>query len=218
MGLGTKLTIVGAGNVGGGLGVCLSRSGLAVKFGVRPGTDVKALLAECKDATADSPADAAAWADVVFLAVPGSVALDVARSLADTLAGKIVVDCNNPLEWKEGPVWTPPAEGSLAAAIAKAAPRARVVKGFNTFGAEFHKDPGRAGVAAQVFLAGDDAEAKKDVMAVATQGGFRPVDAGPLRNAAVLENLAMLWIHLATVGGHGRDFTFLMQSKGKAAA
>jgi NADPH-dependent F420 reductase len=210
----TKIAIIGAGNVGGGLGICLSNRGLPVKFGVRPGTDVKAVLDGCKDATAVSPEEAAAWGEVVFLAVPATVALDVARSLASVMAGKVVVDCNNPLVWKEGPVWTPPPEGSLAAAIAEVAPGARVVKGFNTFGAEYHKDPGRSGVAAQVFLAGDDAVAKKLVTEVATTAGFRAVDAGPLRNAAVLENVAMLWIHLATVGGKGRDFTFIMQTAG----
>lgn len=209
----TRVAIIGAGNVGGGLGVRLSNSGLAVKFGVKPDSDVKALLAQCKDASATAPAEAAAWGEVVFLAVPGNVAVDVARSLASSLAGKVVVDCNNPLVWKEGPVWTPPAEGSLAAAIAKAAPGARVIKGFNTFGAEFHKEPGRAGVAAQVFLAGDDANAKNLVSDVARRGGFDPIDAGPLRNASVLENVAMLWIHLATVGGRGRDFTFITKSK-----
>jgi NADPH-dependent F420 reductase len=209
----TKIAIIGAGNVGGGLGVRLSNSGFAVKFGVKPDSDVKALLAQCKGATASAPVEAAAWADVVFLTLPGTVAVEVAGSLAKSLAGKVVVDCNNPLVWKEGPVWSPPPEGSMAAAVAKAAPGARVVKGFNTFGAEFHKDPGRAGGAAEVFLAADDADAKKLVMDVAKQAGFHPVDAGPLRNAAVLENVAMLWIHLATVGGQGRDFTFVMQRK-----
>jgi NADPH-dependent F420 reductase len=217
MGATTRVAIIGAGNVGGGLGIHLSNSGFAVEFGVRPGTDVKSVLEACKGATAVSPEEAAAWGDVVFLAVPGTVAIDVARSLAGALAGKVVVDCNNPLVWKEGPVWTPPPEGSLAAAIAKVAPGARVVKGFNTFGAEFHKDPGRAGVAAQIFLAGDDAAAKKLVTDVANAAGFRAVDAGPLRNAGVLENLAILWIHLATVGGQGRDFTFVMQSAGARA-
>jgi NADPH-dependent F420 reductase len=179
---------------------------------------VKALLAECKDATSAPPAEAAAWADVVFLAVPGTAAVEVARSLATALSGKVVVDCNNPLVWKDGPVWTPPAEGSLAAAIAKAAPGARVVKGFNTFGAEFHKDPGRAGSPADVFLASDDAEAKELVTELASRGGFHPIDAGPLRNAPVLENVAMLWIHLATVGGQGRNFTFVMRSSGGQGA
>jgi predicted dinucleotide-binding enzyme len=45
------------------------------------------------------------------------------------------------------------------------------------------------------------------------EAGFAPVDAGPLRNAGVLENVAMLWIHLAMAGGQGRDFTFVMQRK-----
>ena len=208
----TKIAVIGAGNVGGNLGATLSKAGLPVKFGLKDGaSDAKDLLARCKDATTADAATAAAWGDVVFLAVPGAVAVDVAKSLAKQLEGKVVVDCNNPLTWNEGPVWAPPAEGSLAAAIAKAAPGARVVKGFNTFGAEFHADPKHAGAATQVFLAGDDAAAKKTVTDVATKAGYRVVDSGPMRNAAVLENLAMLWIHLATVGGQGRDFTFVMQ-------
>lgn len=212
----TKIAVIGAGNVGGGLGATFSKAGLPVKFGLKDASsDAKDLLARSKDATTADAPTAAAWADVVFLAVPGNVALDVAKGLAKQLEGKIVVDCNNPLTWKEGPVWNPPAEGSLAAAIAKAAPGARVVKGFNTFGAEFHADPNHAGIPAQVFLASDDADAKKTVTDVATKAGFRVVDAGPMRNAAVLENLAMLWIHLAMVGGKGRNFTFVMQEKAK---
>ena len=210
-----RVSVIGAGNVGGNLGARLSTSGVPVQFGVREGSDTKALLARCaRDASAASPAAAAATGDVVFLAVPASAAVEVARSLARELEGKILVDCNNPLVWKDGPVWAPPAEGSLAAAIAKVAPGARVVKGFNTCGAEHHADPRHAGEpAAQVFLASDDAGAKKTVTEVATKGGFRVVDAGPLRNATVLENVAMLWIHLATVGGHGRDFVLAMQAR-----
>jgi predicted dinucleotide-binding enzyme len=186
---------------------------VAVQFGVRDEVDTKALLARCgKDASAASPSAAALWGDLVFLALPADAAVEVARSLATQLEGKVVVDCTNPLTWNGGPVWAPPKEGSVTAAIASVAPGARVVKGFNTFGAEFHQNPEHAGKpAAQVFLAGDDAEAKKKVAAVATQGGFRVVDAGPIRNAAVLENLAVLWIHLAMVGGQGRDFIFAIQ-------
>jgi NADPH-dependent F420 reductase len=212
----TRIAVIGAGNVGGNLGARLSKSGFPVHFGVRDDKGSAELLARCaKDAATATPEEAAQWAEVVFLAVPGLVALDVARGLAKQLEGKIVVDCNNPLTWKEGPVWNPPAEGSLAAAIAKAAPGARVIKGFNQFGAEFHADPFHAGnPGAQVFLAGDDAEAKKTLSEVATKAGFRPIDAGPMRNAAVLENVAMLWIHLALAAGHGRDFVFAMQRKG----
>lgn len=210
----TKIAVIGAGNVGGNLGARLSTSGFPVCFGVKDAKDTSALLARCaKDASATSVQRAAEWGEVVVLAVPAGVAVDVAHSLAAALAGKIVVDCNNPLVWKEGPVWAPPTEGSLAAAIAKAAPGARVVKGFNTFGAETHADPSHAGKPADVFLAGDDAEAKKTVSGIAERAGFHTVDAGPLRNAAVLENVAMLWIHLATVSGLGRDFTLAVRRK-----
>lgn len=211
----TKVAVIGAGNVGGGLGATLSKAGWPVKFGLKdPTKDTKDLLARCQNAEVADAASAAAWGDLVFLAVPGAAALQVATSLAKELEGKVVVDCNNPLTWKEGPVWNPPPEGSLAAAIAKVAPGARVVKGFNTFGAEFHADPNHAGVPAQVFIAGDDAAAKGVVSEVATKAGFRVVDSGPMRNAAVLENLAMLWIHLALAAGKGRDFTFVMQERG----
>ena len=210
-----RIAVIGAGNVGGNLGARLSKSGLPVRFGVRDDKGAKELLARCAaDASTATPAEAAAWAEVVFLAVPGSVAVEVARTLANQLEGKVVVDCNNPLVWKEGPVWAPPPEGSLTAAIAKAAPGARMIKGFNQFGAEFHADPNLGGEPAPVFFASDDADAKAKLSEIATRAGFRPVDAGPLRNAPVLENVAMLWIHLATVGGQGRDFAFTMRTRG----
>jgi NADPH-dependent F420 reductase len=204
------LAIIGTGNVGGALGVRFAQSGQKVVFGARG--DAKELVARAgPNARAATPAQAAEAGDVVFLAVPGNVAVEVAGALP--LAGKIVVDCNNPLRWDAGPVWTPPAAGSLAAAIAKAAPGARVIKAFNGFGAEFHSNPQLGGRGVDVFMAGDDADAKKTLADVARTAGFTPVDAGPLRNAAVLENLAMLWIHLATAAGHGRNFAFEMISR-----
>src|SRR5262245_36992086 len=168
----TQITVIGAGNVGKGLGSRLANAGLSVRFGVRKPNEAQALVAASKDTAVSDPAEAAAWGDIVFLAVPGSVAVEVARSLGKQLEGKIVVDCNNPLVWKDGPVWTPPPEGSLAAAIAAAAPGARVVKGFNTFGAEFHASPGLTGVPADVYVAGDDADAKRTLIDVAKRAGF----------------------------------------------
>jgi predicted dinucleotide-binding enzyme len=112
------------------------------------------------------------------------------------------------LRWDTGPVLTPPDAGSVTAALAAALPAARVVKAFNHFGAEIQQDPALAGGAADVLLAGDDAGAKTDLIGLATTMGFRAHDAGPLRNAALLESMAVLWIHLATQGGMGRDWAF----------
>jgi 8-hydroxy-5-deazaflavin:NADPH oxidoreductase len=63
-----------------------------------------------------------------------------------------------------------------------------------------------------VFIAGDDAEAKKTLSEIASKAGFAPLDAGPLRNASVIENVAILWIHMAMVGGHGRNW--VLQARG----
>jgi predicted dinucleotide-binding enzyme len=203
-----RIAIVGAGNVGGNLGINLARSGFSLRFGIREGSDVKDVLAKCDGkAEATSIPEAAKWADVIFLSVPANAAVEATRSMGD-ISGKVLVDCNNPLRWDDGPVHIPPPEGSISAALAKAFPNVRVVKGFNTFGAEFHLDPKLGNTSIDVQLAGDDAEAKALVSSIASRAGFTPVDMGLLRNAAHLESLAILWIHLAMKGGHGRQIGF----------
>ncbi len=203
----SPVAIIGAGAVGAALAHNLVSAGVSVRFGVREGKDLSELLGKLGEkASSHENAEAVADAKIVFLAVPGNVAVDVARTL--DLNGKILIDCNNPLTWDEGPVWAPPAEGSLTAAIAAAVPGARVVKAFNTFGAEWHADPAVGDTTADLYIAGDDAEAKALVTELGKTMGYDVVDAGPLRNAAVLENVAMLWIHLALAGGRGRGIVF----------
>jgi hypothetical protein len=204
----TTIGIIGAGRVGTALAQTLTRAGYHVQLGVRPGANVADVLRRCGGhATAGTARDAAAAAEVIFLCVPAQVAVAVARDAGD-LRRKVLVDCTNPVAWENGPVLTPPPEGSVAAALAEAIPEARVVKGFNTFGAEVHLDPAIGGAPAEVYLAGDDGIALERVGEVAARAGFAPVAVGPLRHAAHLEALAVLWIHLATVGGQGHDFVF----------
>jgi hypothetical protein len=210
------IAIIGIGNVGGALAVRLARAGYAVRLGVREDSkkDQGGLLERAgPNASVDTPAGAAAAADVVVLAVPGNAAVQAAVALGD-LAGKVIVDTTNPVTWNAGPVLAPPAEGSNAAALAAALPGARVVKAFSTFGAEFHADPSLPGGPVDVQIASDDAEAKRTVAAIAERTGFNPVDVGPLRNAALLESLAVLWIHLASVGGRGRNAAFKLIARG----
>jgi predicted dinucleotide-binding enzyme len=204
------MAIIGTGNVGASLGKRLAGAGFEIRFGVRPGSDISSVLEELRSAgatvSAASPQEAVRKATLVFLAVPAAAAVEAVGSLGE-LGDTIVVDCTNPVRWDAGPVWAPPAAGSVTQAIAAAHPGVRVVKAFNGFGAEFHATPQLPAIATgvTVFVAGDDAEAKRQVAGVAEAAGFSPVDAGPLRNAGLLENAAVLWIHLATAGGLGRE-------------
>lgn len=202
-----KIAIIGKGHVGSSLGICFTRAGLHVKFGVREGSDANEVLARCFGrAEAMSVAEAAHSANVIFLAIPAPAVPDVIKSLGN-MNGKTVVDCTNTIKWDNGPVWTPPEEGSVAELIAKSLKGAKVVKGFNTFGAEFMMEPTVDDVPVDLFLAGDD-EAKRIVSEIADKTGFRPIDTGSLRNAAALENLGVLWIYFATTGEMGRKRFF----------
>jgi NADPH-dependent F420 reductase len=211
----SQIAIIGVGNVGGNLGVRLAHSGFPLRFGVKPDKDIHDLLARCDGkAKATSVAEAAAWADVIFLAVPYTAVVEVAKSAGD-LKGKVLVDCSNPVAMSgTGPTLVANPAGSVTAMLAKAVPTARVVKAFNTFGAEFHLDPMIGGIPADVYMAGDDAAAKATVASIANRAGFAAIDAGPLRNAALLESLAILWIHLASKGNQGRHIAFKLLKRG----
>jgi predicted dinucleotide-binding enzyme len=204
----TTVAILGAGGVGRALGERLLEAGATVCFGVRDPEAARAgLTGALASAQVQIPAAAAASAEIILVAVPAGAAIDAVHSAGD-LGGRIVLDCTNPVRWSGGPVWSPPPEGSVTQALAAAIPSVRFIKGFNHFGVEIQKNPRLTHGPADALFAGDDAGAKSTVMALAARMGFRPRDAGPLRNAALLENLAVLWIHLASAGGVGRKFGF----------
>jgi 8-hydroxy-5-deazaflavin:NADPH oxidoreductase len=88
------------------------------------------------------------------------------------------------------------------------APGAKVVKAFNTIGANIMADPNFNGRSALLLHCGDDAEAKASVSRLATEIGFETQDAGPLKQARALEPLALLGVSLAYVQSLGREFAF----------
>ncbi len=205
------MAIIGDGNVGRALATRMLACDIAVRFGVRsPGEthDDVALTQVPRLSIADTVRDA----EIVWLTVPAEAAVQ-ALAQAPLRDGQIIVDCTNPVKWENGPVLAPPPEGSVAQQLAAAYPRARVLKSFNHFGAEIHVDPVLARVPADVYVAGDDSVARARLIEIANTMGFTGCDAGSLRNAALLENLAVLWIHLATVGGQGRQFAFVREPR-----
>lgn len=200
-----KIGILGAGNIGGNLGKRWAQRGHDVRFGVRDAAKVADLVAACGGkAQAATVADAASWGDVLVVAVPWAAVSDVLAAAGD-VKGKVLIDATNALKWEDGPVH---AVATSAAEEIAAKTGAKVVKAFNTLGAEHIADPVVHGQKADVFLAGDDADAKRVVGKLAEEIGFDVVDAGPLRNARFAEQLAIGWIHVAMMGGLGRNVAF----------
>jgi NADPH-dependent F420 reductase len=206
-----KIAIVGIGNVGGALGKRLAAAGHQVLFGTRPKDSDKAAglaAAAGPNASATPLKEAAAAAAVIVLATPYNAATAALASLGD-LSGKTVVDATNPLtRGADGLGLAVGFTTSAAEGLAAAVPTAHVFKAFNQTGFENMADPARLAQRPAIFVAGDDAERKAGVLQLVEDVGFEAVDAGPLKNARLLEPLAMLWIDLAYNLGQGRDFAF----------
>jgi predicted dinucleotide-binding enzyme len=133
-------------------------------------------------------------ADLVVLAVPAATAVPVVRELGAELDGKVVVDVTNRVDLANPAAVLDGSSNSEA--IQAAVPGARVVKAFNTAFASRQADPRAEGVQLDGFVAGDDEAAKAQAMELAASIGFRPVDAGGLAMARVLEGMALLLIGL----------------------
>lgn len=201
------IAILGAGNVGIALARAWIARGERVVFGVPdPDKYREAVAALGPSATVGKPPGAIDAAEVVVLATPYAAALEIARSVADW-GGRILVDATNPL----APGLAGLSVGTTtsgAEQIAAAAHGARVVKAFNTTGAENMADSRYPGGAVFMPVCGDDAAARGRVIELAAGIGFDAVDCGGLAAARYLEPFAMTWIHMAIKLGQGRKFAF----------
>jgi 8-hydroxy-5-deazaflavin:NADPH oxidoreductase len=158
----------------------------------------KALAVSGEKAQIGSVSDAVAFGDVVVLAVRYDAIADVIANGGDW-NGKIIIDAMN--------YFGPAKESSVAQEVAQLASGAKVVKAFNTLGAEQFAKPDFGGVTVSMFICGDDAAAKSVVADLTEELGFEVVDCGTLENAILVEGLARLWVSLAR-SGTGRDIAF----------
>lgn len=204
---GATVAVIGTGDVGGALGPRLAELGHTVIYGSRsPEEDrVRELVGRTPgEASAASPAEAAAAADIVILAVPATVAVEVTESLGD-LAGKLVIDPTNPFRFTDDRLAVRTIDDSMTERIQAAAPGARVVKAFNTLSWQTMADPAIAGGPVTIPLAGDDAAAKARVAELVRELGLEPLDVGPARYAREIEGMLILWMN-ARLNGRGFDY------------
>ena len=181
----TSVTIFGSGNMGTAIAGVLTAGGAVVEH----------------VGSADS--DATISGDIVILAVPYPALGDIAAKYGPQLAGKVVVDITNPLNFETFDSLTVPADSSAAAELAAALPSSRVLKAFNT---TFAATLGAKAVGPNkttVLIAGDDADAKAALAAAIIAGGVDAVDAGALSRARELESVGFLQLTLAVAGKVG---------------
>ena len=179
----TTATIFGDGNMGTAIAGVLTAGGATVDH-----------------ITTSDQGQGAVTGDLVILAVPYPALDAIIAAYGEQLAGKIVVDITNPLDFETFDSLTVPAGSSAAAELATKLPSARVLKAFNTNFAATLASKTVGGQPTTVLIAGDDAEAKTTLADVLTAGGVPAVDAGALKRAHELEALGFLQLTLAASG------------------
>ena len=203
-----NIAIIGAGKVGSTLGQRWSQCGHQLFYGVRDPADSK-YQALHEYAKVAHPFQAVENADVVVLAVQWPSAQSAVEELSDALAGKVLIDCTNPVKADLSGVSIGQTT-SAAEEIQSWAPKCTVVKAFNQIGFNIMADPLLEDRKAVLFIAGDIASANRIVESLASELGFEVVVMPSLSDARLLEPLAMVWISMAYKLGYGREFAFSM--------
>ncbi|MCA9537404.1 MAG: NAD(P)-binding domain-containing protein [Myxococcales bacterium] len=202
-----KIAILGAGNVGTTLGRGFTRAGHAITYGVRNPADAKYDRLRKEGAGVEPIAAAVAATDAALLTVPWGAA-ESALAAAGDFGGKPLLDCTNPIG--PGLTLTHGHTDSGAEQVQRWAKSAKVVKVFNSTGVENMANPLYGTTPAAMFVCGDDENASQVALQLAGDLGFDALHCGPLLRARLLEPLALLWIDLALVRGHGRDIALAL--------
>lgn len=206
-----RIAVIGTGNMGTGLGKQFAEAGHEVIVGSRDADRAKQKAAEIGAAGAGTYADALEGADALLLAVNWWDLESVLSQVGD-VDGKILIDCTNPYTDNTYSQHADLGGMSAAQVIQEKLPGARVVKGWNHVFAEIaNSSPDFGGVAASVFLASDDDEAKEAVAGLARDAGYDPIDSGPLWSSYNIEKAAALIVTLGYVvgGGTGQAFKII---------
>lgn len=197
-----KVAIIGTGNMASGLANALAGAKHEVVIGSRDPAKAAALAEKIgQGMQGGGLAAAAKLAEVVILAIPFGGAADAIKEAGD-LAGKVLIDISNPIsaDYKSLVIGH---TTSAAEEIQALAPKARVVKAFNTIFAQLLPAEARQGRTLQVLVAGDDEAAMAQVSALAQSMGFEALNAGPLSNSRFIEPIGEMNIHFGYFLGKG---------------
>jgi len=195
-----KVGVLGTGDVGRALGKAFAALGHEVKMGSRSAANEKALAwaAETgKGASAGTFADAVGFGEIIVLATLGVATESVINAVgAERFRGKLVIDTTNPLDFSAGmpPRLAISGNDSGGETIQRLLPGAHVVKAFNTVGSPFMFRPDFPGGPPDMFIAGDNEEAKKRVSTILADFGWGIVDTGGIESSRYLEAMCLVWV------------------------
>jgi predicted dinucleotide-binding enzyme len=190
----SKVTVIGAGNMGAAIAAIAARGGADVQIvGRNAHAEQVAAQVGGTFVTESGPITG----DIVVLAVPYPALADIARTYAEQLTGKVVVDISNPVDFATFDGLVVPADSSASAELAALLPASRVVKAFNTNFAATLASGELGDIRTRVVIAGDDDDAKAQLRAVVEAGGLSVADAGALKRARELEAMGFLQMVLA---------------------
>lgn len=197
-----KVGILGSGMVGKQLGLGFLRIGNEVKLGTRDTNKLNDWLKEAgKNASVGSTADAAKFGEIVIIATGWAGTQNaIDQAGRENFKGKLVVDVTNPLDFSQGapPKFAVTHGNSAGEQIQRLLPDSKVVKAFNTVNAYVMIDPQREEGDPDFFYAGNDKDAKKQVIEIAKNLGWKNfIDFGDISASYWLESLTMVWIHYA---------------------
>ncbi len=201
-----KVTIVGAGNMGRGIGTRAVAGGHEVEIVDRNPEDAQALAEELGGGSTAVEPGGPFGGDLIVLALYYASIAEAVEQYAHQLKGRTVVEISVPLDWDTMDGFVVPGDTSGAEEVQKLLPEGTpVVKAFCTTFARTLMTGEKNGVALDVPMAGDDEVAKGQVAELVEGGGMRPIDLGPLRRARQLENAAFMQIAAQKGLGAGFD-------------
>jgi 8-hydroxy-5-deazaflavin:NADPH oxidoreductase len=198
-----RIAFIGHGRVGGTLADQMQRTGHRVTIGHAggPSASLDTALARNAALAVAPPEQAVEGAGIVVLATPFGANGAALEPVAGLLAGRVLIDCTNPV----GPGITHGLGGerSGAEAVAELAPGAHVVKAFSVYGAETLADPHgmTAALAPMMPVCGDDEASVGRVAAIAEAMGWDALPVGGLAQALHLEHMTLLWVRMVRAGG-----------------
>ena len=197
-----KISVIGAGNIGGTLGSKWAAQEHTIRFGVREpqAEKVQSLLAEIGNgATAASVPESIDDVDVVLFAIPGRAMAETVTRLGSRLDGNILIDATNNLG---------AAPMHSLDMLRQAAPNSSLFRAFSNLGWEIFDDPDFGDTNADLFYCGDSGQEQKAVNALIADVGLRPIYIGETEKNLLIDNLTRLWFTLASEQGRGRHLAF----------